>query len=52
MRSTALRQIAMATSRISNTQGSIVITSRHLSYQGVAAVENLRDALEEYRQVQ
>ncbi|CAJ1954301.1 unnamed protein product [Cylindrotheca closterium] len=50
MRSFALRQMTMAFGRIPNTPGSIsLITSRHLSSQGVAAVENLRDALEEYR---
>jgi len=45
----ALREIAMAASRVPNTPGSMLITSRHLSSQGVVAVENLRDALEEYR---
>lgn len=52
MRSIALRQVTMAFGRVPNTRASMLISHRQLSSQGVAAVENLRNALEEYRKVQ
>ena len=52
MRYAALRQMTMAIGRVTKTPGSMMVTCRQLSSQGVAAVENLRDALEEYRKEQ